>query len=821
MSSQPLDNNTHDDAPAQRSHLPHDLAGAVAGSPVGPFSWAAMRYVPYGLRVLPVKPCDKVPQIMDWQTLASAASDVVQAWCQHYTDCNIGIATGAELIVLDIDRKQGVDGFETLAVLEGRLGALPRTVTVETGGGGSHFYFRKPLQTTIKNSAGNLGPGIDVRGEGGYVVGVPSLHPNGRRYDWRSDCALDQIPIAPLPDRWLQALIRPKQGATVLARTTSATTTTHYGSAALSREADRVARAKEGTRNATLFEASAALGSLCAGGEITESDFFAALTWAGERCGLPAEEAARTIRNGLAVGVAAPRSAPPVLVVQPGELHRLVKKAEAVLLERNVELYQRDGQLVDVRRDPMAAQQELAGDTAVTLRVLDAHALRLILSRHIRLVRIKRDSKGVAKEDPIDPPMDMVYALLAAGDWRFPVLAGATAVPTLRPDGTVLANPGYDEQTWLLFEPGATIFPTVPAVPTRSDAHAALAKLDDVLCDFPFKTDVDKSVALAAMITVVIRAGLRGNCPMFLFDAHTPGSGKTMLADIAAVIGTGRSAPRIAQTRDEETEKRITAHMLAGDQLVVFDNVSHALGGSALDAALAGEIWGGRVLGKSERVQVPNKVTFVATGNNLQIKGDLGRRALRCCLDPAEERPEERRGFRHLHLLKLVRERRPELVVAVLTLVRAYVVAGKPDLNLPTFGSFESWAELVRAPLVWAGVPDPVASQRELSAEADSSRSHWGLALQGMYSLFPAKPFHGGELLQAIAPQGQFNIRIHPVREALLALNPGKELDNPTVGRLLAKWKRRNVGGLRLERHDRDGAGVLWMVCAVRSDASM
>jgi putative DNA primase/helicase len=614
---------------------------------------------------------------------------------------------------------------------------------------------------------------------------------------------------------------RPLLWGAPAAVTAAATESSRYGQSALRGEAARVAAAREGTRNTTLFQAAAAIGSLCAGGELVEADARAALAQAASKCGLPDEEAARTIGNGFVAGGTSPRRAPTTLLVQPGGLHKLVDASMAALMERQVELYQRDCKLIDVRRDPSAAEHGAGECNVVTLRVLDAHALRLTLARNIKFKRMKSNAAGGADPVPCDPPMPLVHALLAAGDWPVPALVGVTVVPTLRPDGTVLDAPGYDERTRLLFEPGRTAFPKVPEVPTYAEACDALAKLNDVLCDFPFRASVDRAVALAAMVTVVVRAGLRGNCPMFLFDAHTPGSGKTMLADVAAVIGTGRSAPRVAQTRDEETEKRITAHMLAGDPLVLFDNVSQALGGSALDAALTGEIWGGRVLGKSERVQLPNKVTFVATGNNMQIKGDLARRALRCCLDPAEERPEERGGFRHPNLLKWVRAQRPELVVAALTLVRAYVVAGKPDMALPAFGSFEAWAELVRAPLVWAGVADPVASQRELSAEADSGRGAWGQALRGLRALFGSKRFHGADVLAKTEPQEHFALDVHPVRAALQGLNPGRDLDNRAVGRLFAHWKGRNVGGLRLDRIDRDAAGVIWRVNEIGADAAV
>lgn len=115
---------------------------------------------------------------------------------------NIGIATGDGFFVLDIDPRH--HGDETLAQLEREHGPLPVTPEVVTGGGGRHLYFRGALPS----SAGRIGPGVDVRGEGGYVVAPPSLHASGRRYEWDLSAPIDDVPIAEAP-AWLLACASP------------------------------------------------------------------------------------------------------------------------------------------------------------------------------------------------------------------------------------------------------------------------------------------------------------------------------------------------------------------------------------------------------------------------------------------------------------------------------------------------------------------------------------------------------------------------------------------------------------------------------------
>jgi hypothetical protein len=120
--------------------------------------------------------------------------------------CGVGVATGSRsgLLVVDLDRKKGVDGVASLR----RLGELPETVGVATPSGGFHVYLQYP-DFTVGNSVSMIGPGIDIRGEGGYVVMPPSLHENGGRYEW-----LRQGPVAAAPE-WLLNMLREGKRAAI------------------------------------------------------------------------------------------------------------------------------------------------------------------------------------------------------------------------------------------------------------------------------------------------------------------------------------------------------------------------------------------------------------------------------------------------------------------------------------------------------------------------------------------------------------------------------------------------------------------------------
>lgn len=162
---------------------------------------AALGYLARGWSVLPVRPRDKRPLIA-WERLQDEPPTEAEAgaWFARWPEANVGIVTGtvSGLVVLDVDAAHG--GGDSLAALERDHGPLPPTVEAVTGGGGRHLYFRHPGSQT--GSRIGLRPGIDLKGDGGYVVAPPSVHPNGRRYAWRSGRAPAGLMPAPLP-LWL------------------------------------------------------------------------------------------------------------------------------------------------------------------------------------------------------------------------------------------------------------------------------------------------------------------------------------------------------------------------------------------------------------------------------------------------------------------------------------------------------------------------------------------------------------------------------------------------------------------------------------------
>src|SRR5215210_655013 len=160
---------------------------------------AALAYASRGVPVFPCEPGGKRPLTYNGFWDASADPRRVEVWWRRWPGANIGVPTGGRsgLLVLDVDPGSG--GPESLAALERAHGPLPKTARTRTGGGGMHVFFGYPAGEEVRNSAGRLGPGLDVGGEGGYVV-VPPSRTRGA-YEW-----LDRAPLA--DPVWLLGCLR-------------------------------------------------------------------------------------------------------------------------------------------------------------------------------------------------------------------------------------------------------------------------------------------------------------------------------------------------------------------------------------------------------------------------------------------------------------------------------------------------------------------------------------------------------------------------------------------------------------------------------------
>ena len=305
---------------------------------------------------------------------------------------------------------------------------------------------------------------------------------------------------------------------------------------------------------------------------------------------------------------------------------------------------------------------------------------------------------------PCDPPLPLITWMLNTPPQKKPLpeLLGMTETPVLAPDGTIQSLAGYSPVTKLYHRPAVEV-DRMPDHPNEVEVKAARKLLEEVVCDFPFVDQSDRAHALAMMLTPFVRSVITGNTPIYLINKPTSGTGATLLGEIATLIKTGRALSATNAPRDEdEWRKTILAKLLTLPEFFFVDNVT-VLRSEALATVMTADEYEARLLGSSEMAKVPVKCTWIMTGNNPELSADFPRRVVHIRQDANLERPDEDRKFTHADLKGWVLSERGRLIAAILTLCRAWVVAGRPKPT-GTMASFESWAEVIGGILQFAGI---------------------------------------------------------------------------------------------------------------------
>jgi hypothetical protein len=436
------------------------------------------------------------------------------------------------------------------------------------------------------------------------------------------------------------------------------------------------------------------------------------------------------------------------------------------------------------------------------------------LDRTCDFYRVKSVA-GEMVEVPQDAPPGIANAIMSKhGERRFPMLDSVVTAPTLRRDGTVFDIPGYDASSGLLYL-GSDDNPRVPSAPTEKHALQALSRLWKPLAQFPFAGPEDRGVALAAMLTAVLR-GTLPTAPGFAFDAPSAGSGKTLLAKVLGILATGSEPPISSPAGlEEEMRKRLFASLREGARVVVWDNLREPLGGASIDSFLTASTYSDRILGVSETASLPNRAMFICTGNNIRLTGDTWRRILMSRIDPKSETPFARE-FAFDPAAVTLRQRQ-QLVVDALTIVRAHITAGAPRLGKGRTASFELWDDLVRQPVIWiaqlaslaGGMPDfadplsVVVKQANDDPEAQKL-SAFTTAWHNAFGNLPTT------VAKAIAASSLSDDLLHDALDEIAGQN------GRTNSRILGRWVEKNRGrphkGYRIDRGSlRDGRQT-WIV---------
>ena len=462
-----------------------------------------------------------------------------------------------------------------------------------------------------------------------------------------------------------------------------------------------------------------------------------------------------------------------------------------------------------------------------------------LIDTYAQVARWEKYDKRSEDWLPADPsPLVAAVHLSRAGSWRVPPIAGVITTPTLRPDGSVLLEPGYDAATRLFYVPDPTLrMPPLIERPTFRDAEIACELLLGLLDGFPFVSDVSRSVALSMLITPIVRGAL-GVVPLHAAKASTAGTGKSFLVDLACAISTGRPCPVASAAPDiAETEKRLIGLLLSAFPIVSIDNLNGELGGDVLCQAVERPLIRVRPLGRSDIIEIESRACLFATGNALRVTGDMVRRTLLAVLDANMERPELREFERNP--VAEVLANRGTFVAACLTIIRAYVAAGSPGRLAPV-ASFEDWSDTGRSALVWLRQEDPCASMEE-AREDDPELSDLRMVVTAWHDAFGTDPITVRKAIEtATALVGQADghgdvptygatvVPAHPeLKDALIQVGG---IRGAIDGIRLGRWMRDHDGrivstpllpqGIRFVKDGKTDGCVRWKLTQPRREGS-
>lgn len=357
----------------------------------------------------------------------------------------------------------------------------------------------------------------------------------------------------------------------------------------------------------------------------------------------------------------------------------------------------------------------------------DAGIIRYMLSKVANFER--RDAKGEGHD--CHPPLELCNNILVArDDWHLPMLLGIVEAPTIRPDFSIISTPGYDPTTGIWYEPSKTLeVPTIPERPSDGELADATTLIQEPLRDFLFYDQSSRANMTAGIFLACTRDAITGPVPLTLITKPQPGCGGSLLVDNIAIIATGRPAHMIPATRDpEEWRKLLTTLLLGGDRYGIFDNIDHPLESEYLASFITALVWKDRLLGQSQPIELPNRTVLFGNGNNARVGGNIARRVVPVRLDSPGAQPWLRdvSVFKHPNLRQWVFQNRGRMISAILTIVRGWVIAGKPKpKDIITLGSFESYSEIIGSLLSFAGVPGFLGNLQDLYAKIDTDTPAW------------------------------------------------------------------------------------------------
>jgi hypothetical protein len=473
-----------------------------------------------------------------------------------------------------------------------------------------------------------------------------------------------------------------------------------------------------------------------------------------------------------------------------------IRTLTRVLDSRGIpDTYVQDGEPIVV--EPVSGTAPTAGDEDAPLPLsasrITPNRLAALLAEHLNVIEQRAAGKNGHTEEAVTPSQTVRSAVLSHRHWPgLPALRGLISTPVLRPDGTLLQDPGYDPATGYYLTT-RTRMPRVPDEPTPAQVDAAVSfLLDEFLPDFPWRGPADRANYLALAVTPLLRPFTRTLAPFGIVDATMPGSGKTILtSSIGLLVGQ-----RVLTWTDTDAELRKQITTVLADQVgaVVFDNLEegHVINSAVLARLITERTWTDRLLGSNSAATFPNDRVWLATGNNLQVGGDMASRSVWVRLDPDCPQPEARSGFSipNLDTWVLDPDNQATVLHHLLVLVVDWCRHGAPtSTDVPAMRQFTRWAQHLGGFLEHHGIPG-FLTNHTTNASQDADDNEWAQFFHAWHNIFNTRPVRARDLRASADPEpGQPD----PWQGTFPTTPAGRPLTVKSLGRLLTgqvgRWR--------------------------------
>lgn len=810
----------------------------------------ALRLAEAGYSVIPIdldpnRQSGKAPSV-SWSRYQKAPADpkTIGRWFNTTEPRGVGVVGGpvsGNLLIIDFESvtlaDQVADDFPVLHPEYAHL--IPGTIQATTPKPGRHWYIRiadppTPFPRSEKlahqaDDAGRLMIANETRGDGGYAVAPPApgrewIHPTGEKVEaWPYDAVLKLLDLCRSFD---EANDKPGETTSTPRGTPAAAGGTRPGDIFNARNdwpaiiephgwrhvrgrywqrpgKDGNATSASITPHGNLYIFSSNAAPFPAGQSVTKFRAYALLNHAGDNAA-----AARALAREYGPSIMAEahaeddRQAPrPTIPIDGDEM--VMRESVMAVIKDDPRLYRLEGTVVS----PARRTDRETDRGAVLMRETTEGLLRAIITERCILTKPTRSGETIEANCPAYLPKAIIES--AGQPTLVPLrsIRGIINGPTINESGQLINRAGYARiqgEGWYVAHGIEELFDIVPDHLDRKDAEDAARCLFKVIDDFPWK---DRRLGQAKWIATLLAQLARPlfpRCPATLITANAPGSGKTLLARLIGLIAHGDEPPLMAwpagrhDDAEDETRKRLGALAASGTTLAIIDNLK--AGGGWDSDSLCNAVTSGAVIDRSLGSNSASSMTprrfmaqLIATGNNVSPAGDLADRSIVIELESTDSNRRETPTDQYAigEAAAYVMRNRTELLGASLTILSAYLKAGRPPAPGAAWGNFDEYVALIINAVRWSTGIDPLEDRVQQAQRTDPVASALITLVSAWNSSFGDLPiptrFMETRLAAPDADDGTLAIA-----EALATLGAVK-LNGHAIGKLLQRYAGRTI----------------------------